>query len=155
MNLLKVVTSIFVLGLCSCTYVDSERNKALLPNKYPVFTHENTVINHPYPGFERKILPVNNDYTGNPGCYLACYSHNPQAVYSVTSTIFVEGMVRVEGSYNGTNCEPSSFKGIDISASQKYKDLCNAKLPSCRTTQNATGEGCWAGGDTGEFVGAR
>jgi len=118
----------------------------LLPEAYRVYSNGRSVINYRVPGFQPVILPTVNDYTATPGCYVACYSHNTEgAVYSVGSNIFVKGQVRVRGEYNGRICIPTDTEGVDISADQYFKDLCNESIPSCIN--------CWAGGDTGGWFG--
>lgn len=121
-------------------------NPTLLPNPYPVYTKNNVVVNHPYPGFLQKLLPVNNDYKKNPGCYIACYSHESKnSIYAVSDNIFVHGFIRVPGNYTNRICVPNNYEGQDISAAPFFKALCNAKIKTCHD--------CWAGGDTGGFLG--
>ncbi|STX30010.1 Uncharacterised protein [Legionella beliardensis] len=124
-------------------------DKDLLPSPFPVYVIPNAgVVNHPYPGAQAVLLPTDNSYTGSPGCYLACYSHQP-GVYAVSPSISVMGQIRVKGSYNNNSrmCEPDGYLNKEISAEQYFKDLCNHKIASC---QNAS---CWAGGDTGGWFG--
>jgi len=124
-------------------------NQTLLDREFKVFTDGQTVINHPAPGFEEKILPTNNDFAVAPGCYLACYSRNQEnAVYGFGGDIFVMGQVRVAGAYNGRLCIPEGVDAsADLSAMQTFKDLCNQHFAEvCQ-------DGCWAGGDTGGFFG--
>ncbi|WP_408607013.1 hypothetical protein [Legionella spiritensis] len=125
----------------------SKYNDKLLPSPFPVYVIENSgVINHPAPGAEKKLLPTDNSYTGSPGCYLACYSHNP-GIYKVSESISVMGQIRVPGEYIARNCHPTGYQWRDISGMKKFKNLCADKIPACRP------DACWAGGDTGGWFG--
>ncbi|AWN74260.1 hypothetical protein LEAN103870_02195 [Legionella anisa] len=128
--------------------VNSDENKSLLPSPYPVYVLGNKgVINHPYPGAERALLPTDNSYTMSPGCYIACYSHNNHGIYPVAEDIYVMGQIRVKGEYVARICQPEGYKGMDISKADKFKFLCSEKFKDCKN--NA----CWAGGDTGGWFG--
>lgn len=122
-------------------------NKELLPSPFPVYVIEGSgVINHPYPGAKKVLLPTDNSYTDYPGCYIACYSHNSGA-YAISATISVMGQIRVKGEYEARICQPDGYKNQDISASYQFKQLCSEKIPSCSNNS------CWAGGDTGGWFG--
>ncbi|WP_425411923.1 hypothetical protein [Legionella massiliensis] len=124
-----------------------EVNKTLLSSPFPVYVIGNSgVINHPYPGAKQVMLPTDNSYTGAPGCYIACYSHQP-GVYAVSPTINVMGQIRVIGKYVDRICQPSGYENRDISAVGKFKVLCSVKIRSCHFIE------CWAGGDTGGWFG--
>lgn len=121
-------------------------NKTLLPNQFPVYTNGKIAINHPMPGFTKKLIPTNNAYTGNPGCYIACYSHiATQAIYAVGTNIYMIGQVRVPGTYVNRSCVPRNYQGQDISGLSQFKELCNTRIKACQD--------CWAGGDTGGWFG--
>ncbi len=123
-------------------------NQIILPTPFPVYIHDGVVVNHPAPGFSAIPLPTNNDYIDMPGCYIACYSHNAiNGVYSVGNNIYINGQVRVSGKYNGRICEPAGYLNRDISKATTIKQLCTNKIKSC-----GTGD-CWAGGDTGGWMG--
>jgi len=126
-------------------------NRTVLSNEFKVFTDGHSVINHPAPGFTEKVLPTDNRFTAAPGCYLACYAHNQDnSVYAVGDDIFVMGQVRVAGGYQGRLCKPQGLDATaDVSAEQKFKDLCN------NTFADICQDGCWAGGDTGGWFGIR
>lgn len=118
----------------------------LLPDPFPVWSVGGGVVNHPGSGGVKKDLQTINEFKGSPGCYLACYARDrDQGVYSVGGDIFVMGQVRVPGIYTDRICRPDSFKG-DVSAEQKFKDLCNKHVKRCHAN-------CWAGGDTGGWFG--
>ena len=122
-------------------------NFTLLPSPFPVYIlNDSQVINHPYPGATQVLLPTDNSYFESPGCYVACYSHNP-GVYSVSATISVVGQIRVKGHYVERICQPAGFKGKDISASETFTQLCADKIPACKNSA------CWGGGDTGGWFG--
>jgi hypothetical protein len=127
--------------------LSSGADQTLLPDNYTVFTNGSVVINHPMPGFVQKTLPTNNDYKKNPGCYIACYSRNKEnGIYSVGSNIFVNGQVRVAGSYKNRICVPTGYENKDISKEDAFNVQC-AKISTCTNNQ------CWAGGDTGGWFG--
>ncbi len=120
----------------------------LLPEAFPVYVNEMVVINHPEVNFIEKVLPTINLYKGTPGCYIACYSHQEQnSVFPVGDQIYVMGQVRIAGKYAVRNCEPTNFAGKDISANDIFKAICNEKIKACE------GAHCWAGGDTGGWLG--
>jgi hypothetical protein len=122
-------------------------NKDLLPSPYPVYVIPNSgVINHPYPGAVKALLPTDNSYTDTPGCYVACYSHK-NGIYNVSPTISVMGQIRVKGQYVARVCQPEGYQEKDISAEPTFKLLCAKKIPAC------SDEECWGGGDTGGWFG--
>ncbi|WP_347252085.1 hypothetical protein [Legionella sp.] len=122
-------------------------NKTLLPSPFPVYVIQNSgVINHPYPGATKLMLPTDNSYTKSPGCYIACYSHQP-GIYAVSPTINVMGQIRVSGSYQVRVCQPTGYENKDISAADQFKRLCSQRIASCKNIE------CWAGGDTGGWFG--
>jgi hypothetical protein len=123
-------------------------NQSILPSPFPIASNGQVVINHPAPGFTTLYLPTNNDYKGNPGCYVACYSHDAKlGIYPVGKDIFVNGQVRVPGTYNGTLCNPSSAQSKDTNQANEFKNICRDKIESCKSTS------CWTGGDTGGWFG--
>ena len=98
-------------------------------------------------GLTEKTLTTRNLFQKTPGCYIACYSRDPEkGIYSVGDGIFVMGQIRVKGKYDERVCKPDQFENKDISAEQKFKDLCNKHIPNCV-------KNCWAGGDTGGWFG--
>lgn len=136
-------------GPTSWTYVAPDANARLLPESFHVYVRGSTVINHPQPGFQQRVLPTANDFRGVPGCYVACYSHSTQgSVYGVGRGIHVMGQVRVPGRYDGRVCLPDRYGGADISAQPGIRELCKASIPAC-------GDRCWGGGDTGGWFGVQ
>lgn len=118
----------------------------LLPEDFSVFVQGDQVVNHPAPGHTAVRLPTANVFTGSPGCYLACYTKDKaSAVYSVGGGIYVAGQVRVSGKYQDRICRPRGFEKADVSAAQRFKDLCAKHISGCKR--------CWAGGDTGGWFG--
>ena len=141
-----LILSVFFVTIAPAGTVNF--NPTLLPESFAVYTNNNTVINNPAPGFSKQLLPTNNDYQGTPGCYILCYSHQEMgSSYPVSSTIYVMGQIRVPGNYIGRLCEPTQFKGKDISAEPLLKTLCDKTIKSCK------GNSCWAGGDSGGWFG--
>ncbi len=94
-------------------------------------------------GSERP-LPVVTRYNGPAGGYIAMYTRDrSKAIYPVGGSIYVVGVVRLEGKYIGRVFHPRGYKNKDISAAQEFKDL-------CRELFDVDG---WAGGDTGGWFG--
>lgn len=118
-------------------------NTALLPSPFPVYTNNKIVINHPQEGFTKKLLPTNNDYTGHPGCYIACYSHQQKnSIYPVGKDIYVMGQVRLPGNYFNRVCVVNPTQEKLMSPTES----CNQKISSCHNH-------CWSGGDSGGWFG--
>ncbi len=139
------------IGLCMITQAFAAEptgpNNTLLPTPYPVYVIKDAgVVNHFYPGATQVLLPTDNTYTGNPGCYIACYSHSP-GLYMVSPTISVMGQIRVRGKYMIRICKPEGYQNMDISKSDQLKGLCAEKIKGCSNNL------CWAGGDTGGWFG--
>lgn len=127
--------------------LESQATQTMLPDDFSIYTKDTIVINHPESGFEKKVLPTNNDYKNNPGCYIACYSRDKSnGIYSVGDNIYVHGQVRVAGTYKGRMCVPTGYETKDISTEDSFKVQC-AKISTCSNNQ------CWAGGDTGGWFG--
>lgn len=120
----------------------------MLPEDFKVYVGaDGSVINSSALGYEERILPIINEYMGDGGGYIACYSHNKAgSIYSVGDGIYVMGQIRLQGQYMGRIFHPQGYKNQDISAAQELKDLCNQIFSACK------GE-CWAGGDTGGWFG--
>ncbi len=97
---------------------------------------------------EGQPVPTDSRFGGTPGCYIACYSRRAEgSAYAVGGEIYVHGLVRVPGRYEGRICRPSGHETADISVpTSPFGAQCAAGIPSCRG-------GCWAGGDTGGFFG--
>ena len=141
-QLLSGLAIIASLSACS-----KEEPPGLLPADFAVYVKDQTVLNRPAGGFEKKILPTRNIFKGMPGGYVACYSRiESYSVYGVGHGIFVMGQIRMPGEYAGKVFQPEGFAGKDISADPLFKDLCNAQFTSCQKQ-------CWAGGDTGGWFG--
>lgn len=117
-------------------------NHTFLPDKFPVYIKDDVVLNFPERGFTKKFVPTKNLYKEMPGCYIACYSLD-EGVYLINSTVYLHGMIRVAGEYEGYQCRPTGSKDQDLSKLEKLKKLCRSELESCQTKS-----GCWAGGDT-------
>lgn len=143
------------IGLSFCVFIFfcapsfANENTDLLPSPYPVYVVPNqAVINNQVPGSVKALLPTDNSYTASPGCYIACYSHNP-GVYAVGPDIYVMGQIRTKGQYSQRVCQPDGYAGRDISAAIQFKQLCAARIDACRNNS------CWAGGDTGGWFGVQ
>lgn len=149
-KLIGTVSGILMLSQASALENNTavlDPNKDLLPSPFPVYIlGDYQVINHPYPGATKALLPTDNSYTDSPGCYVACYSHDP-GVYSVSTTISVMGQIRVQGQYVKRVCQPEGYSEQDISAAIKFTQMCAEKIPACSNSS------CWGGGDTGGWFG--
>jgi len=140
-----IITIAFIILLAAA--VSGNPEVRLLPENFAVYVRGNSVINHPMPGFTRRILPTVNRFRGRPGCYIACYSHNRDgSVYGVGGNIYVMGQLRVRGRYIRRVCHPEGHVNRDISAADSFRRMCNQAFSTCRN-------GCWAGGDTGGWFG--
>jgi hypothetical protein len=123
---------------------------SLLPENFPVYYGEGTIINNPAPGFEQRILPtVNHTYPSIDGCYIACYSNSStNAVYEIGPGIFVMGQFRVKGIYAGRLCQADGYQNApDLAKIPEFIAACGKHLPAC------AGDICWGGNDTGGWFG--
>ena len=90
--------------------------------------------------------PVFNAYTGADGGYVAVYTHDREhSVYSVGGNIYVAGLVRVQGHYEGRIFYPTGYgPGDDITHDPSILKLCDKYFPRLKGND-------WIGGDTGGF----
>ena len=90
--------------------------------------------------------PVFKAYTGDDGGYVAVYTHDQEhSVYSVGGDIYVAGLVRVQGHYEGRIFYPTGYgQGDDITHDAAILRLCDRYFPALRGND-------WIGGDTGGF----
>lgn len=147
---MKFIHLIVLLFAVTGVAMTKEKRKVpyMLPEKYYVYAGNDGVVNVPYPGLKKVLLPTVNKYKESPGCYIACYSHDKsRAVYSVGGDIYVMGQVRVKGNYENRICLPEGYESADISALDLFKKICNENISNC------SNGGCWAGGDTGGWFG--
>lgn len=120
----------------------------MLTRGFVVYSNDEVVVNHPAPGLTPRRVPVWNRYRGSGGGYVACYTHDlARGAYRVAPDIAVVGLVRLAGAYQGRIFQPDGYRDRDISALARFKAICSRALRACR------GDRCWAGGDTGGFVG--
>lgn len=119
-----------------------------LPSCFRVYVNDKDMpFLHFAEGFEERCIPVLNDFLRAPGCYVACYSHNPdKSVFSVAENIYMIGYIRVRGSYIGKTCVPENYENTDIKGERHFKELCSKSF-SC------IGNSCWADGTTGFWFG--
>ncbi len=118
----------------------------ILPENFKVYVSGNTVVNHPVFGFEERTLPVVNHYNGPDGGYVAIYTHHSErGVYGVGHDIYVAGLVRIQGKYNGRIFIPVGYNsGDNITQDPAILAICAEYFPDMQ------GE-MWVGGDTGGF----
>ena len=90
--------------------------------------------------------PVFRSYVGADGGYVAVYTHDREhAVYSVGDDIFVAGLIRVQGHYEGRIFYPTGYgEGDDITHDAAILALCDKYFPKLKGKD-------WVGGDTGGF----
>jgi len=107
-----------------------------LPENFQVYVLNHQASTTPKYGSEPIIIPTNNDYRHNPGCYMVCY-HRGAGLYSPNNDdVFVVGQVRIAGLYDKKGiCQPLHGKAYDES-------LCTQLFAACQHE-------CWAGGDSG------
>ncbi|MCP4520484.1 MAG: hypothetical protein GY827_02115 [Cytophagales bacterium] len=122
----------------------------MLPKNYKVYVQGTTVVNQYYKGFEKRILPTYNHYTGLDGGYVALYTRKKEdSVYSIGGGIHVVGQVRVKGKYIGSIFYPEGYKkGDDITQDKKILAICYQYFPQHKGH-------IWIGGGTGGWVDAR
>lgn len=140
--LLSSIGLFFITQVCAAEEpsLENSANSNLLPSPYPVYVVKDAgVVNHPYPGALKILLPTDNSYADSPGCYIACYSHQP-GLYAVSPDISVMGQIRVPGTYLIRICHPVGYKNMDISKAEQLKELCALKFKTCSNNS------CWAGG---------
>lgn len=153
-KLIRIIAGLVTLTSHISAVIAAEENSLLLPSPFSVYTNGDIVINYPAIGFDKKLLPTNNDYSGSPGCYVACYTHDKQAgIYSVGEGIYVVGQVRVAGEYQERTCIATNYAGTDISKDEHFKTICNEKITACAQLDQTLSSKCWAGGDTGGWFG--
>jgi hypothetical protein len=155
-GLMKMIKTMFLflmaffISSCACQGIKDptirHASAKKLPNPFYVYVKDNVVINHPAPGYEKRLLPTDSSFS-HVGCYIACYSHDPNgAIYGVGQGIYVKGQVRVSGLYLGRVCYPQGYFHKDISKEATFKEICAKRIHTC-------GNNCWAGGDTGGWYG--
>ncbi|MEH2038631.1 hypothetical protein [Nostoc sp.] len=93
-------------------------------------------------------LPTVSDFKGYPGCYIAAYSRQ-KIGHPVGNNVYVVGQVRVPGHYEEKNCEPKGHEGKKIDSLDDFKKLFDRELP-----QTCKNKNCWAGKETGGFLGS-
>lgn len=131
-----------------CHNVQQQANNDLLPIDFQVYVNNNVVVNWPAPGFQARILPTFNHYTGPNGGYLAIYTREEkEGVYGVGGGIYVVGQVRVPGKYEGRIFVPEGYQfGDNCTQDTVLLKICNQYLPDMKGK-------IWVGGDTGGWFG--
>ncbi|WP_414519809.1 hypothetical protein [Nostoc sp. PCC 9305] len=127
--ILSKLESLIQKGDVPQSYVSQilDPNKSILPKTFP--------------------LPTVSDFKGSPGCYIAAYSRQ-KIGHPVGNNVYVVGQVRVRGHYEGKNCEPKGYEGKKIDSLDDFKKFFDQKLP-----QTCKNKNCWAGKETGGFLG--
>lgn len=124
----------------------SETPKNELPTELNVYVSTNNVSNQFFGGSTKKVLPIANNYKDTDGVYIAVYTKKAdKAVYSVGNGIYVAGLIRVKGKWNGNIAVPEGWDGYDISASKDFSKFAAYYYPF-------VADSCWVGGDTGSLI---
>jgi hypothetical protein len=96
----------------------------------------------------RDVKPekVFNHYKGKDGGYVAVYTRNMwKGMYRINGGIYVAGLIRVKGRYEGTTFIPQGYRaGADITQDKGLKELASQYL-------KMNPKDVWFGGDTGGF----
>lgn len=121
-----------------------------LPPKFRIYVNaKGIVLTRPAMGYCPTCIRVANIFYKTPGCYITCHTTNPdKAVYAVSPNVFVTGMIRVEGNYEGKICRPRDYEKATLRNEPIFQELCS-KTYSC------IGNSCWAEGDTGDLFGLK
>lgn len=143
----KTIVAVFLL---SSAYLVYGFMKDPLPNSFRIYVNEQgEVLLETNEGYVPKDLPVHNLSMDTPGCYLSCHSTNPdKGLYKSSDSIYVIGLIRVEGQYDGPFCRPSHYEKVNIKDEGVFKELCS-KAYQC------VGNSCWAGPTTGDLFGLK
>jgi hypothetical protein len=82
MKLNKNILQTILLGglLIGLSLLSQEEvgNRFLLPEDFKVYAGNHGVVNHPVQGLTEKTLTTRNLFQKTPGCYIACYSRDPE-----------------------------------------------------------------------------
>lgn len=143
----NIFSSLFLLGCLSTVNVHAD--PYFLPDNFAVYTDGTTVINwQPSSRYEKRNVPVFNFYEGENGGYVAIYTRDANAgVYSVGGGIYVMGLIRVEGHYEGRIFIPKGYKpGDNVTQDSELLGICENYFPHMAGHM-------WVGGDTGGFFG--
>lgn len=123
-------------------------NKGMLPEEFKVYYNDKVGISKTsFKGANEKVIPVKNDFTEVPGCYISCYTNDPKkGVYNVGDNHYLIGQIRVSGHYYGGNCLPKGFENKDIRGAKEFKEMCEKDFPekcekqSCTVGSNGTAQ---------------
>lgn len=101
------------------------------------------------------LLPFDNMYHGEPGCYLACYTRKKSmGLYHAGNGYYTVGMIRVPGAYDARYCLPRHLSRTAIKNGhlpKSYQSLCaNSFKKACGGANS-----CVVGPDTGGFFGRK
>lgn len=108
-----------------------------LPENFEVYVLNQHASTTPTYGSKPIIIPTNNAYRHNPGCYMLCY-HREVGLYSPNNNdMFVVGQVRIAGLYDKKGiCQPLHHQPYDSALCVQYFSVCEKNT-------------CWADGDSG------
>lgn len=106
-------------------------NETILPDDLQIYQHPQYGVTHKaVKKATPKVLPINNDYTGAPGCYLTCVSKNPDySIYEQDGHSHVKGQMRVKGQYIDGHCIPHGYQDKDARNDETLKGLCERNFP--------------------------
>ncbi len=149
-NLHVIFYMVLALFLLSGGYAVHAFARDPLPCRLRIYVNQKgDVLVVPSKGYRAKLIPVANISLKNPGCYISCHSTNPdKGVYTVSPEIYVIGLIRVQGQYEGQFCRPKDYEKTEIRDEVIFKELCSK-------TYQCIGNSCWAGGNTGVLFGLK
>jgi len=149
-NLLSIFCITLAIFFMSAAYLVHGFARDPLPCMLKIYVNQQgQVLVVPREGYPARNIRVANISIKNPGCYIACHSTNPdKAVYAISPKIFVIGLIRIQGQYEGQFCRPKDYEKAEIRDEVIFKEICSK-------TFQCIGNSCWAGGDTGKLFGVR
>jgi hypothetical protein len=105
--------------------------KGMLPDQFKVYYNDKMGFStKSFKGSQEKIIPTNNEYREQPGCYLACVSKSSKdAAFHVLDNVYMMGQMRVKGRYMNGMCIPAGYESKDARNSKELKDQCQKAFP--------------------------
>lgn len=139
--------TIFLMSFCYVVYAYAIDPLPCMLRIY--VSKEGYVSIIPTAGYQARRIRVANISLKNPGCYISCHSTNPdKGVYRVSPNIYVIGLIRIQGQYEGPFCRPKDYEKVQIRDEVIFKEICSK-------TFQCIGNSCWAGGNTGNLFGLK
>ena len=139
---MKFILPMILLGVCAFG------THNFLPSDLNIYVPKKLVSLKPQEGFEQKQLPVMNHFKGEPGGYVAVYTHEANnSVFSITKDIYVAGLVRLAGRYHKNLFIPfEANRSTQYSKNPRILDIVAQYFPELKGK-------CWVNGDTIGWLG--